>query len=632
MELMNEWAWYLFLVFVPVIILYLLRPKPKDLHIPSLMFIMEIEQRKRLRSLFKRILRDPLLLMQLLAMALIIAAVADPFYMTQETKRVNEDVVVVLDVSASMQAQGRFMQAKGIASSIISDLGRDDTVSVILAENVPIVLLRQGDKFKAQSLIESTNPKATPTGIGGAILLGSDIIKDSKVEKRIYVISDFSNYDGMNPVAAQKIAFANGISVEFMKVGSGGDNVGIISARSGRASGKCFAEGLAKNFGDYIKEVRVTLSIEGSPVDSTAKNIEAGGTEVFYISAGCAKEEQDAVLSLEADDMPADDRAYMIIPEAVDIDVLLIKERDSDDHVKYALESLEDVTVFEANPPIYPEGYAGYETIVIQDVRESNILGGTFFELRNYLEEGTNLVVMSFNDLAEIPYEEFADVLPVVPLHTASSEITPKKRFNHEILNDVDLGEIVVRKYMYADERTGSITIAEIEGMPAITFWDSGNGKVVYVGVGSNATWSDFYLKPSFPIFWHNLMYWLNRGESAGRVLNFKTGEELPLLPDTEARVTTPLGETISGSDIMLDETGYYQVEGGQRAAASLLNERESDIAYSIDPESMQFKGGYEVSSIKEDVTNEMFWTLAVAALLILAAEWFYYKGRGTLT
>jgi len=103
-DFMNPWGLYAFAILIPIIILYLLKPKPKDLRIPSLMFIMEIEHKKRFSSFFRKIIRDPLLIIQILAICLLVMTIANPFYVSEETRSVNKDVVVVLDLSASMQA------------------------------------------------------------------------------------------------------------------------------------------------------------------------------------------------------------------------------------------------------------------------------------------------------------------------------------------------------------------------------------------------------------------------------------------------------------------------------------------------------------------------------------------------
>jgi len=632
-EFTDPWALYAFLLFIPIIILYLLRPKPKDMHIPSLMFIMNMEHRKRFRSFFKRIVRDPLLILQLIAISVIILVMANPFYISEETKRIREDVVVILDVSASMQASGRFASAKQTAQSIVGDLDPDDKVSLVLAGKIPIVILKQGDKARAQSLLDAVKPGATPTSLGGAILLAADLVKDSEVEKRMFVVSDFSHYEGVDPLTAQKQAFAKGIGVEFIRVEGGKENLGIISARGERSAGTCSIEAVVKNYGGVGREVQVDFILDSDKVGSQSKAVGAGASEVFRLSSVCTTSSHKAIASISSvDDLGVDNKAYVLLEEVVEWDVLLIRERDSDEHVRYALESVEGVSVDEAHPPIYPQSYEGYDTIIFQDSDSQNILGGTFAEIRKFLEGGGNLIVMGFEGLSDVPPEYFSDVLPVEPIEVSYSGGNPTPLFEHQILDDVDVDEIRVHKYLYADEKVGSITLARMKDTPLITLWDVGNGDVLYMGISANASWSDFYLKPSFPIFWHDVLQWINRDESAGSILNFKTGEQLPFVSEQVMRVRKPSGETIEGVDILLDETGFYEVEGtGQSVAASLLDEKESDINYYIETVSKEIRNEYVETKVKEEVTNQLFWLLALVALGLVLLEWFYYKGRGSI-
>lgn len=635
MELTNPWALYAFAVLVPVIILYLLKPKPKDLRIPSLMFIMSMEQRRRFRSFFRRIIRDPLLLIQIIALSLLVLAIANPFYTTKETIKINREIVIVIDMSASMQAgtPTAFDQAIGTAQSIILDLSENDKVSVLLAENMPSIVLKQGTKYEAASITGKLVPKATPTGIGGAILLGANLLKDSKVDRIVYVLSDFSSYEGIDPRAAQKTAFAEGISVKFIRIGTVGENVGIVSSRSGKSQSGCFMEVLAKNYGQNEKMAVATLTLDGRDVSSAEKTIKGGSSEVFSLSSACSNAEHEAITSISvADDLRIDNSAYAIIPATIETDVLLIREKDSGRYVKYALESLPGVNVDESYPPIYPQDYSGYDVIVFQDSLPQNLLEGTFRQLRRFVGGGGDLIVFGFEGLLRVSPEEAEDILPIVPVEISNYETSPLKLFEHQILKDVDIEDIGVKRYLYADSREGSVTLAEVSGSPALSLMNFGSGQVVYVGIYPDTNWSDFQLKPSFPVFWNNLLTWLNRDKSLGDSMNFKTGESMLLGINQTVRVKRPSGEVVEGTNVMLDEVGFYTIEGsGLKATASLLDERESDTSYRIDAESMDISEGYTSQVAEEYSRREVFWFIAAAALVFIAIEWFYYRGRGSL-
>ncbi|HML26822.1 MAG TPA: BatA domain-containing protein, partial [Methanomethylovorans sp.] len=47
---------------IPLIILYLLRPKPLMVRIPSVMFLMQVEEKKRFFTSITKLIKDPLFL------------------------------------------------------------------------------------------------------------------------------------------------------------------------------------------------------------------------------------------------------------------------------------------------------------------------------------------------------------------------------------------------------------------------------------------------------------------------------------------------------------------------------------------------------------------------------------------
>jgi len=632
---MNPWAVYGLAVLIPVIILYLLKPKPKDLHIPSLMFIISIEQRKRFRSFFKKLFRDPLLILQLLTLCLLVLALANPFYTTEERKEITQNVVIVLDGSASMSARdvspSRFGRAKDLALEAVNSLGDQDKVSVILAENLPILLLNQGDKKKALAILNSLGPKDTPTGVGNAILLARDIIRDSEINKRIIVISDFSHYDGMDPLAAEKNAFADGISVSFIKTAGEGENIGIINARAGRRETQCFGEAVVKNYAKESQSVEVQFIMGGSSVDSMAKGIEPSSTELFSLTAPCGDSEYIVSLRIAgADSLETDNEAYFIIPENKRYRVLLIRDEDSEDYVKYALESLNSVILDEALPLVLP-AFENFDIIVLQSAKASSILPGTFKKLEDFVRDGGSVIIMGFKDLINVDQGELSTILPVMLVKVSEMSSKPSIIYEHQILRDIDVNEIFVERYLESQEKQGSVTLAQVVNSPFLAYWELGNGEVIYLASATNSSWSNFHLKPSFPIFWLQSIEWINRDKTLGSIINFRTGERLPFLLNESIRVLKPSNQIVETKDVYLDEAGVYAIQDfDRRVAASLLDERESDIGFSIDTASMDVSQEYEGIDVMVDIERDFYWPIAALCLFLIVVEWVYYKRRGS--
>ena len=70
---------------VPLIIIYMLRPKPAVLSIPSLMFVLKLDrERKRVYASLTKVVRDPLFLIQLLMLILLSIGAAGYYYTSEE--------------------------------------------------------------------------------------------------------------------------------------------------------------------------------------------------------------------------------------------------------------------------------------------------------------------------------------------------------------------------------------------------------------------------------------------------------------------------------------------------------------------------------------------------------------------
>ena len=70
-EFGNTLGWLAFLSLIPLIIIYLIKPKPTKLKVPSLMFFMKRTNTSTAQSLFRRFQNDLLFLIQLLVLLLL---------------------------------------------------------------------------------------------------------------------------------------------------------------------------------------------------------------------------------------------------------------------------------------------------------------------------------------------------------------------------------------------------------------------------------------------------------------------------------------------------------------------------------------------------------------------------------
>jgi len=304
---------------IPLIILYMLRPKPKVLSIPSLMFVLKLErERKRVYASLTKIVQDPLFLIQLLMLILLSIAAAG-YYYTSEEPLSGEHTVLVLDTSASMQVEPRFADAVGIANSYVSKKN-----SIILASDTPLLALEVGDASAAQNILKQVKPGAGTADLSAAITSGMRLL--SKEGGKIIVVSDFTNWKGDDPVASKSLAESYGIKVTFEKVGKPADNIGIINGWIEAAEGKYSYTGVIKNYLDHNENVEIDSGRGNSGNSSTSFSlaVPAGGTNQFTL--GNLEPGITTVKLNTKDNLPVDNQAYISIPDTSEQRILYVTD------------------------------------------------------------------------------------------------------------------------------------------------------------------------------------------------------------------------------------------------------------------------------------------------------------------
>ena len=623
------------MLVIPIILIYLLKPKPRHIKFPTIMFITRIEKDKRFRLFPRRFIRDPLLIIQLLIVFLLVLAIANPFFISQAEKRPMGNIVFVIDSSASMQSTdiypNRFSRAKELAKKILEDADPKSSFSIILAENIPIVVLKNSDRETTRTVLDRLTCADTPTNIGDSILFARDMLSDVKTNREIYVFSDFSNSEGMDVELVSKLTSRDGIDTKLIKISGGGNNIGITDIDAKRFltnRNRFYLTFTLENFNSEEITVEGEILVDGNSIESIREKIPGRSTRLIHTEEDISPESHLITVRIDnEDDLTIDNKAYAIIPEIKKYNVLLITDDDSDIYLEHALKSSPDIKLTKAISPVIPE-FDGFDTIVQGEMNKELLLRGMYGDLRLYVEEGGNLVVLACSDLGDIGDPDLEVLLPVKLEWIKNLESKIEIVKDHEILKDTVLEDIIVKRYFKCSAKNESEVVAEVAGTPEIAYHKYGRGRVVYVGLNPNPSWSNFYYSSSMPIFWFQLIRWINRAETATTMYNFKTGESLPV--KLTINITTPSNEILEGRNIILDETGIYKTEfpgNKEQIAVNLANEKESDIAGSIEVDTIS--AGSEIKREKIDVEQDLYPYLLSIVLLLLIIELIYYIRRG---
>jgi len=588
------------LFLIPLILLYLIRPRPKLMTIPSLMFFMKSTGATKLTSFLRQFLRDWLFLMQFLIIFLLAATLAQPFVNYSHDISA-QNTIIVIDVSASSQVKEdgktRFDIAVDKAKSL---LGARNTI--ILAKDVAQIGAQDVNVQEAIEYLNALRPKDTPSRIGDAVVLAGEVLAGK--EGRVIALSDFINTAGQDPHISKAVVETRGIVVDFINTASGEhrSNIGIVDMLAEPSATTIYV----KNFENQQKNVRVKIGEGAKELTLPARSIE---TFNIITPPDVTKVELQV-----QDDFDVDNAVWISSPSGAKTKAALITSNASV-FLKNALLASGDVELTIAELPIVPK--EEFDVYILNNINQQHVLPGTFEDIARRVEDGAGVVIVGQEESDKIDYKGLAPVDLGGRAEGAFITVEQLNRFT----KNIEFGS--VQYYFSATPKEGTVTIMSIDNRPVIAVGRKGKGKTAYYGILERA--SDFHFSPGYPIFWTEFMRYVTDQQDV-RALNYRTGDTVLL--DTLQRIETPT-KVLKKSAIIFEEAGLYKFEDGRTLSVNLLSERESDINANttMGAKSTEF----ELKPVKEKRKFEFEMPFVLIALIILFIELLYVKLRGII-
>ena len=225
----NPSYFWLFLIFIPLIVWYVMKQKNAT---PS-MLISTTKAFDKVGTSWKVWLRHFMFVLRLAAIGCVIVILARPQtrdrWQTEETE--GTDIVLALDVSTSMLAQdfkpNRVEAAKVVAAKFVSGRETDNIGLVIFAGESFTQVPLTTDKAVLMNYIQDMKIGVLEDGtaIGDGIATAINRIKNGKAKsKSIILLTDGSNNTGVvAPLTAAEIAKRLGIKIYTIGVGKNGN-------------------------------------------------------------------------------------------------------------------------------------------------------------------------------------------------------------------------------------------------------------------------------------------------------------------------------------------------------------------------------------------------------------------------
>ncbi|MFB6280890.1 MAG: BatA domain-containing protein [Haloferacaceae archaeon] len=580
---------------IPLAVLYLIRPDPERIELPTVRFLVEDRGQDSTNPLMERLRRNLLLLLQALVVVALALALATPYVTVPQSETVDRTVLVV-DASASMATETgdgtRFEAALAAARDAVTG-----TTSVVVAGREPRVAVRDGTRRAARAALGRLSVADAPGDLRAALVQASTLADGNA---RIVVLSDFADRTAWRDEAAA--ARGRGVSVVLRQFAGGGrDNVGIVD--------RSFSGGevtlSVRNFGE--RTATRTLSLGGA-----SRDVRLRPGDVTTVSLPVPAGGGEARLR-PGDSFRTDDAAYVGAPADAAVEVLLLTN-DRSRYLSTALSVIDAVDLTVKTPPTTVT--ERYDVIVYGDVERDRLLRGSVAAGRETVERGGGVAVVATDDL---PADRYGDLLLVEPGPVGTGP-TIGEVADDELTRGIDFpppGE-----YVNGSLRSGRALVRTAGGAPLLAAADRGSGRVLYYGYLEAS--SPFKFNYQYPVFWKRAVFYL-AGREPLTALNRETGDRLTF--GAETTVTTPDGR-VTGRTVVLQDAGFYRV-GDRRIGASLYSAAESDVR--ADPVGGEGGAGSGAGTERRRAPRPLDGPIALAALALLGGELLYLRRRGDL-
>jgi hypothetical protein len=279
------------LALIPLIIFYLIRPKPEKEIMPSMTFFNKEEKDGKARNALKLLQRNKMLLLHILFVLIATAAIANPLIDGLGTEG---ESVILLDGSGSMQGD-----AQEAAEFAKSNLGQENTVIKFGKDSE--VLAEDASPDKARRIIRNHAIESEETDIKSALQTAQNF------EGRIILASDLAHTSTNEQIRPRLEALSQRRDVETMNL----DHENRWGFTNLQIDGRT-AEVTVKNFGDKNYKIPVE-----TPTDTRNLNISSKASKSFQVELSPGLK----TLNLPKDDFKLDNKLYISIPEESKIKV-----------------------------------------------------------------------------------------------------------------------------------------------------------------------------------------------------------------------------------------------------------------------------------------------------------------------
>ncbi|MEM8946622.1 MAG: BatA and WFA domain-containing protein [Planctomycetota bacterium] len=649
--------------------LYFLKLKRQPIEVPSTYLWHRVVEDLHVNSLWQRLRKSLLLLLQLLMVALAMLALLRPGWQGQALE--GQRFIFLVDKSASMSATDaqdgatRLDEAKQRIASLIDQLDSDMSAMIITFADQPDVVQEfTNNKRLLREALDRVQPSAGQTDLRGALELADGFANPDRVmneegdigfevteqqDVELYIFSD-----GRFP-SVEDFSMGN-LRPQFLPIGSFvGENLAITAFNTRRNEERptlqqAFVQ--VANFSEQEQQTIVEVHLNDRLLDAAEVTIPAGDVaSATFTLSGDSEGALRARLDIPDDfndRLTLDNTAYAVVSERSDGRVLLVTPGNT---------TLESALAT-----------ARADRLAKVDKVSPDVLQTPDFQAQSQTDF-YDLIVFDQCVPEFMPQSHTLFIGRLPPIDDWQKRAAKESVYGpqiidwqrgHPLLSLLELGNIQIADSLPVRPPLGGRELIDSTQGPlfAIAPRDRYEDAVLgfeIVGTeedGSKTFNTDWPRKHSFPGFWLNALEYFAGGAGNSPALNRPDQlvdlrvpgavEALEVeLPDA-TRETVSLDQPGRLSFQNTSQLGVYQVrEGSQvkkRFAVNLFGRDESDLSLRVRKDSEDGLQVVESLSIgyvdiaaqapNSQVRKELWKPLLVAALLVLMIEWYIYNRR----
>lgn len=560
---------------LPWVIEWLFRRRKRQVELPTLRFLLNTQEQKKVRR------QDRILLwLRTLAIALLVAALARPLlqhgWVGGQRQR---HVVVLLDGTASMHQQRDVTTAFGLAqkkaAAVIRALPATSKVTVVLlGERVVPIVTEEADLPTAAARVEGLRAGAGAAPIDAGLAWVKDHIAGHNLDTiELYLFSDFQKHTWSRPgrqaETAQALSDLDGHCETYL-IDVGGQPSFNYLVTLLRPDEFVLSAGKAVSFlaevqcaGQPPADARATVTFLVDGVKKAVREVALGGQPVpleFVYRFPRAGEYLVEVV-VDGDEYRVDNRRLYLCQVAQDVSVLVLDDsadtpQPDSNFLTRAIRppahpGMEKVSHFEVktiNPErIAYENLSSYAVVVLTGT--SRLSEAMASQLERYVADGGALWfflsdTVNLYDYNKYFWKDGKGPLPAQLLDraAASADGAVFPRFGeiaHAALRQFTRlaggPEMAVQRYLRLDvPPTATVVLPLSNGVPLLVEKAHGRGKVLLANMTAGLGWTYLPALPEFPMLVQEVLAYLVGNPDAGVNLNVGDRFDQPVFVSTQ--------------------------------------------------------------------------------------------------